>query len=171
MHKYNKLFFSVLIFLIACKGGKAPGDIINQERMTSLLTEIHIADGSMYNTIQTPDTLYKYGTAKYLALFKKYHTDSTEFKKSFKFYSARPDLLATMYEQITTNLKQKSDSINKINQQQMQKDFKKRNDSLNNLPKKAAPNHPVFTPKPALQNPKQNFNQRKQPKGHVISPP
>lgn len=169
MHKYNKLFFSVLIFLIACKGSKSPGDIINQERMTGLLTEIHIADGSMYNTMQMPDTLYKYGTAKYLVIFKKYHTDSVEFRKSFKYYSAHPDLLASIYEQITTNLKQKSDSINKINQLQMQKDYKRRNDSLNNLPK-TAPKHPVSPPQPALQNPKQNFNQRK-PKRHVVPVP
>ena len=169
MHKYNKLFFSVLIFLIACKGSKSPGDIINQERMTGLLTEIHIADGSMYNTMQLPDTLYKYGTSKYLVIFKKYQTDSVEFRRSFKYYSAHPDILATIYEQITTNLKQKSDSINKINQLQMQKDFKRRNDSLNNLPK-TAPNHPVSPPQPALQNPKQNFNQHK-PKRHVVPVP
>ena len=166
MHKYNKLFFSVLIFLIACNGNKSPGDVINQERMTSLLTEMHIADGTMYTVMQMPDTLYKYGTGKYLVIFKKYHTDSVEFRKSFKYYSAHPDLLSSIYEQITTNLKQKSDSINKINQQQMQKDFKKRNDSLNNLPK-IAPNHPVSPPQPAPQNPHQNFKQRK-PQGHVV---
>ncbi|MGZ3752375.1 MAG: DUF4296 domain-containing protein, partial [Mucilaginibacter sp.] len=76
MHKYNKLFFSVLIFLAACKGSGTPGGIIKQDQMTGLLTEIHIADGSMYNVIQVPDSLYKYGTARYLAIFKKYHTDS-----------------------------------------------------------------------------------------------
>jgi hypothetical protein len=165
MHKYNKLFFSVLIFLIACKGTKSPGDLIDQERMTSLLTEIHIADGTMYNTMQMPDTLYKYGTAKYLVLFNKYHTDSAEFRRSFKYYTAHPEQLTSIYEQIATNLKQKSDSINKINQLQMQKDYKKRNDSLNNLPK-TAPNHPVSPPQPALQN----ANQRK-PKRHVVPVP
>jgi hypothetical protein len=169
MHKYNKLFFSVLIFLIACKGSKSPGDIIDQVQMTSLLTEIHIADGTMYNTMQLPDTLYKYGTDKYLVIFKKFHTDSAGFRRSFKYYSAHPDLLANIYEQITINLKQKSDSINKINQLQVQKDYKKRNDSLNNLPK-TAPNHPVSPPQPALQNPKQNFNQRN-PKRHVVPVP
>ena len=66
MHKYNKLFFSVLIFLIACNGNKRPDGILDQEQMTNLLTDIHIVDGDMYNVLQMPDSLYKYGTDKYL---------------------------------------------------------------------------------------------------------
>src|ERR1700709_2684814 len=114
MHKYNKLFFSVLIFLIACNGNKRPDGILDQEQMTNLLTDIHVVDGGMYNVLQMPDSLYKYGTDKYLNVFKKYHTDSIQFKKSFKFYTTNPEKLATMYEQIAKNIKQKSDSLNKI---------------------------------------------------------
>ncbi len=64
MHKYIKLFFFVLIFLVACKGNKTPAGILDKQRMTSLLTEIHMADGSMFAffTMVPLDTLYKYGT-------------------------------------------------------------------------------------------------------------
>ncbi|MGZ3752723.1 MAG: DUF4296 domain-containing protein, partial [Mucilaginibacter sp.] len=97
---------------------------------------IHIVDGSMYNVLQMPDTLYKYGTGKYLALFKKYQTDSVQFKNSYRYYCSNPDVLEVMYQQVTLNIKQKADSVNKLNMQQMEKDNKRRTDSLKKLPQK-----------------------------------
>lgn len=142
MHKYNRLFFSVLIFLAACNGGKTPEGIIKKEQMINLLTEVHIVDGSMYNVMQLPDSLYKHGTNTYLALFKKYHTDSAQFRKSFKYYSTNPEILRAIYEQITKNLKFKTDSVNKISQIQIDKDNKRRADSISKLPKNV-PAQPV----------------------------
>ena len=162
MHKYNKLFFSVLIFLIACHGNKTPDGILDQEQMTNLLTDIHVVDGSMYNVLQIPDSLYKYGTDKYLIVFKKYHTDSIQFKKSFKYYTTNPEKLATMYEQVAKNIKQKSDSLNKINLDKIAKDNKRRTDSLNKLPKQAQPK-PVTTAQPVKPAPR-NFNPHIKPR-------
>mgnify|MGYP001546008631 FL=1 len=151
MHKYNKLFFSVLIFLAACQGSKAPKGIINKERMIGLLTEIHIVDGSLYSVMQLPDTLHKYGMDKYIAMFKKYHTDSAQFRKSFKYYSANPDMMQSIYEQITANIKFKSDSVNKLNEKQIQKDNKRRLDSLNKLPKQKPNQVTPAQPSPAVK--------------------
>jgi len=118
MHKYITLFFSVTFFLSACKGGKASEEVINHNQMISLLTEVHIVDGSMYSLSQNPDSLYKYGLNRYLSVFKKYHTDSAQFKKSLKYYTTQPDELEAMYDQVLANLKQKTDSLNKLQQKQ-----------------------------------------------------
>jgi hypothetical protein len=61
----------------------------------------------------------------YLALFKKYNTDSVQFKKSFKYYSTQPAEMEAIYNQILKNLQRKTDSLNKIQLKQ-----------LNALPKK-----------------------------------
>jgi hypothetical protein len=114
MRKYICLFFSVTFLLSACKGGKTPDEVINHNRMTSLLTEVHIIDGILYTAPQNPDSLYKYGADKYLALFKKYHTDSVQFKKSLKYYATQPVELAAIYDRVRDNLKQKLDSLNKL---------------------------------------------------------
>ena len=170
MHKYNKLFFSVLIFLIACNGNKRPDGVLDQEQMTNLLTDIHVVDGSMYNVLQMPDSLYKYGTDKYLNVFKKYHIDSVQFKKSFKYYTMNPEKLAIMYEQIAKNIKQKSDSLNKINLDKIAKDNKRRTDSLSKLPKKAQ-EQPKVTPPVQQIKPAQNqkFHPHAKPvKGHAL---
>jgi hypothetical protein len=153
MHKYNNLFFSVLLFLIACRADKAPEGIIKKDQMTALLTEVHIIDGSMYTVQQAPDSLYKYGTAKYLAAFKKFHTDSAQFKKSFKYYSFHPEVLETIYDQVATNLKQKSDSLTKLNQQKMAADSKRIADSLKKLPQKLSVPKINATPNPTKHLP------------------
>ena len=164
MHKYNKLFFSVLIFLIACKSNKVPNGVIDQGRMTNLLIDIHITDGSMYNIMQVPDSLYKYGSDKYQMIFEKYHTDSAQFRSSFKYYTSHPDKLEAMYEEITKDIKQKTDSVNKLNLAQINRDNKRRTDSLNKLPKQAPPKPVVAEPaKPAPGKKNSHIKPRKNP--------
>jgi hypothetical protein len=147
MRKYNSLFFSVLLFLIACAGNSIPPGIIKQEQMGNLLTEIHIIDGGVYNVMQDPDTVYKYSIGKYLAIFKKFNTDSAQFKKSFRYYSLHPEILSAIYDKVTINLKQKTDSLTKINQLRMAKDNKRRSDSLAKTLKNSPGQQPVNLPK------------------------
>ena len=118
MRKYITLFFSVTFLLAACKGVKAPGEIINHNRMICLLTEVHIIDAGLVSVTPSPDSLYKYGAERFLTLFKKYHTDSVQFKKSLKYYTTQPVELQAIYDQVLVNLKQKTDSLNKLQQKQ-----------------------------------------------------
>jgi len=173
MRKYYSLFFSVLLLLFACDRTNTPPGVIKPGPMTNLLTELHIVDGAMYNLMQTQDTLYKYGTGRYLALFKKFHTDSIQFKKSLKYYSNNPELLETIYEQVVVNLKDKSDSLTKLNQLQIAKDSKRREDSLKKLPKTppVTPQQSLpVKPQPVIQPPSQNRPLHKLPKRNNAVP-
>ena len=113
MRKYITLFFSASLFLLSCKGNKAPDGIINHKRMVDLLMEVHIMDGRMYSVRQEPDSLYKYGLGKYYEVFKRFHTDTLQFRKSVQYYTTQPDEMQAMYDEILLKLKAKSDSINK----------------------------------------------------------
>ena len=113
MRKHNILFFLALLFLGACIGNNVPGGIINPDEMTNLMVDVHIVDGSVSNMdFQTPDSLYKYGINRYLKVFEKHHTDSSQFKKSLEYYSLHTDQLEEMYAEVTKILQAKSDSIN-----------------------------------------------------------
>jgi len=114
MRKYITLFFSATLFLFSCKGTKAPDGVINHDQMVNLLTEVHLVDGRTYGTNQSQDSLVKYGTARFDAVFKRFHTDSAEFRKSLKYYSTQPVELQKMYDQILINLKKKSDSLSNL---------------------------------------------------------
>jgi hypothetical protein len=114
MHKYLILFFSVTLFLCACKSNGIPNGIIKPDAMTGLLTEIHLIDGSLYSGMQSPDTLYKYGMGNYLAAFERFHTDSATFKKSMDYYSTDPDRLSAIYDQVDIKIKALLDSVNLV---------------------------------------------------------
>jgi hypothetical protein len=114
MPKYIASFFLVTLFLSACNGNKSEKEIINTDEMINLMTDMHIVDGSMYNSVsQSSDSLYKFGIAKYMALFKKYHVDSVQFRKSLDYYTNKPVEMGKMYDVILDKLQKKTDSLNK----------------------------------------------------------
>lgn len=114
MRKYIILFFSVIPFLFGCHGSGSSGDVIPEDQMIAVLTAVHMADGRLINISQAPDTLYKYGTARYLAVFKKFHTDSAQFRHSYQYYSTQPDKFTDIYDKVLKSLQAKNDSINKL---------------------------------------------------------
>lgn len=146
MRIYNNLFFLGLLFIAACSSHKVPDGIIPQNKMTGLLTEVHLIDGSLYNVAQAPDTLYKHGMGRYLQVFKKYGTDSLQFRKSMQYYTADPEKMEEMYTQILETLTAKTDSLNKVRikvdsvkadslQKAKKKELAHKTDSLNKLKK------------------------------------
>ena len=115
MRNYLTLFFFALAFLSACNHDRSSSGIIPKDDMINLLIAVHIADGKIINMSQAPDTLYKYGTARYAAIFKTFHTDSVQFRKSYVYYSNKPEGgLADIYDAVLKELQIKTDSINKL---------------------------------------------------------
>lgn len=115
MRKHNILFFLALLFLGACIGSNVPDGIIKPDKMTNLMVDVHLVDGSIYDIdYSAPDSLYKYGINRYLNVFKNHRTDSLQFKKSMAYYSLHPEQLEEMYAEVTEILQAKNDSINKI---------------------------------------------------------
>lgn len=114
MKKYISLFFSLSLFLYACKSNKVPGEFIDRPQMTALLTELHVIDGGLYGVRQMPDSLFKYGAGRYQSLFKKYGTDSIQFRKSLAYYTTQPPLMQAIYVDILKNLQLQTDSVNKL---------------------------------------------------------
>ncbi|WP_184542218.1 DUF4296 domain-containing protein [Mucilaginibacter sp. FT3.2] len=114
MYKYLTLFFSVTLFCCGCKSNSVPNKFIQPNAMTGLLVQIHLIDGSLYNNVQVQDTLYKYGMGKYLAAFKRFNTDSAQFRKSLVYYSNDPDKLSAIYDKVDLRIKAMSDSVNQV---------------------------------------------------------
>lgn len=135
MRKHIFLFFLALTFLIACSND-TPKGIIKRDRMVKLMVDVHIIDGTIYNINEpTADSLYKYGSDRFNKLFKSYQTDSTQFKKSLKYYTQKPEVLSEMYMDIIANLQAKNDSLVKVHAAKMRIN-KKPIKKPNALPKK-----------------------------------
>ena len=112
MRLYKYLFFLGLLAFGACQSeAPVPDDIISMEKMPYICAEMHIIDGNLYNISQVPDTLYKYSMGHYLVIFKKYGTDTTQFKKSFTWYTRNPVKLDHIYDDVLKVLQAKNDSL------------------------------------------------------------
>jgi len=126
MRIYKILFFLPLLFLLSCKDKEATG-ILSHEDMQAVLVDVHIVDGTLFEVSGLPDSLYKYSSGKYEQVFKKHNIDSTQFKKSFLYYTNRPDELFDIYEKVVPAIKIKADSAAKV---------KRVADSLENIKQK-----------------------------------
>ena len=113
MHKYIILFFLGLLLSTACSDSSTPKDVLDKPQMLSLLTDVHIIDGELYNVAQQPDSLYKFGTNKYKAVFKKHHTNDAQFRKSLEYYTRQPEVIQDIYDTLTVIIQRKIDSTNK----------------------------------------------------------
>jgi hypothetical protein len=113
MRNYKILFFLPLLFWLSCKDKEAAG-VLSHEDMQAVLVDVHIVDGTLFEVPGFPDSLYKYSSGKYEQVFKKHHTDSVQFKKSFIYYTNRPDELFKIYEKVVPAIKIKADSAAKV---------------------------------------------------------
>lgn len=94
--------FFVLIFVAACNYKQPPAGILKNDKMISVLTDIHLVDSYLgsaaYDTTTQPAANY------YRVVYKKYKIDSLQFQKSLRYYSRQPEQLDTMYHQILQKL-------------------------------------------------------------------
>ncbi|MEO6150761.1 MAG: DUF4296 domain-containing protein [Mucilaginibacter sp.] len=123
MRKYISLFFSAIIVLCACNDN-TPDGVIEKEEMIDLLVDVHTIDGTLFNISSTPDSAYKYGTGRYINVFKTHSTDSAQFNRSLKYYATQPDLLKAMYDTIGNRIQVKVDSTSKLLQREQAKKAK-----------------------------------------------
>lgn len=101
----------LLIFFFSCT--KTPKNIIPEDQMVAVLTDVHLANALASNYADL-DTI-KQRTSTYLhAVYRRYQIDSAKFNRSLKYYSESPALLNEMYEQVEKDLKKKEDSIIKL---------------------------------------------------------
>ncbi|MGV8879161.1 MAG: DUF4296 domain-containing protein [Sphingobacteriaceae bacterium] len=130
MRLYKILFFYPLLFLMACMP-QVPDGIIKEDKMIPLLIDIHLVDGYIYNMMNRPnDTVRKIAMNMYAAVYRRHQTDSIQFKKSFKYYSSRPEQLSKMYDVVVKKMNVRNDVLNKDYQDSVKKVVRK--DSIKN---------------------------------------
>ncbi|WP_374163906.1 DUF4296 domain-containing protein [Arcticibacter sp. MXS-1] len=100
--KHLPALFFLIIFFASCGANKAPEGVIPQEKMTDVLTDIHLADG--YASVNYTDSGKAKVAALYQAVYKKYDTDSVQVRKSLEYYTKHPDVLQLIYKDITARI-------------------------------------------------------------------
>ncbi len=100
----------IVIFLYNCQAEKKKSTVLDRNTYKKVLKEL-ILTNVVKQQLEKEDT-----TAKYLLylVYKKYHIDSLKLKESTDYYSNHPEILAEIYKEIYEDLKQKSDSLQKL---------------------------------------------------------
>lgn len=97
---------SLLLGLWACDGEDSPpDDLISQEKMAEILTEIHIAEARVTNMqLRSQDSSIMLYDKLQKRIWEKNKVDTSIYKKSYSFYTTHPALLSEIYDQVEKNL-------------------------------------------------------------------
>ncbi len=98
------LFLCLAAFFMASCGsrGRVPADIIPTPAMETIVWQLMQAD-EYVNTIVAKDTTKKSNTERmmrYQQVFELNRTTEAEFKKSYQFYMAHPDITKVVFDSI-----------------------------------------------------------------------
>ncbi len=118
--KYVIAGFLVVIFAVACKKNSRPDQVLQEAKMISVLTDIHVVDAYLNSSAQY-DPATQPPQNYYQVIYRKYKTDSAQVEKSLKYYSKQPRLLDTMYHQVLQNLQRMEITSNLAEQQRNRK--------------------------------------------------
>lgn len=102
---------AVLACSIAACGVKRPEEVLTDEKMQAVLYDYHLAK-AMGDEVSYQEN---YKRALYVkAVFEKHGITQEQFDSSMVWFSHYPDKLAKMYEQISAQLKQERDGVNRL---------------------------------------------------------
>lgn len=117
----------ILLFFLSCSE-KLPKGILPKDKMVNLLTDIHVIDG--YSMTLMPDSGALKLSSLYQSAFKKYNTDSVQFRKSLEYYTRHPEAIDSMYKAVNRQLDRLEAEENKRLDEEMKKREKAIRDSL-----------------------------------------
>lgn len=109
IHLRTLLFVCLAATLWACDGQeKPPGDIIPENKMADILSDIHIA-GARITSMQLrslDSSVIVYGELQ-RQIWAKHKVDTLLYKESYSFYTSHPGYLTSIYEQVEKKIEEK----------------------------------------------------------------
>ena len=115
MMKHLSIIFLLVLFFSCEKKKEAPipQNILSQEKMVTLLVDIHIVGASLnLNLVPSANIMKKDGT--YDNILKRNHINKQQYDESMAFYMNNPELWNKVYEGVLSELsKKQAREINK----------------------------------------------------------
>ena len=102
--------FVLIMLMTACRNPtvEAPKNLIPEDKMAQILTEIHLAEARVtkLNRISqdTNRLIYKHLEKQ---IFQKFKVDTAVYSTSYTYYASNPEQFAAIYKQVTKKLQQR----------------------------------------------------------------
>jgi hypothetical protein len=106
------LFILCLLFLASCKDDNLPKDLIEEQKMIQIMSELHIIDGYM-SSLSYTDSIRINGKNFYNTVYKNNGITKAQYENSLKHYSMDPVKLDSMYSDVIKIISSKEEMFNK----------------------------------------------------------
>ena len=104
--------FLLTFLLTACSLDDKPENLISEDKMSKILTEIHILEAQINNLhFQHEDSAVFIYQKKRFELMKTFNLDTATFRVSLKYYLLNPDKMKEIYTEVKKNLEAKKKVI------------------------------------------------------------
>jgi Domain of unknown function (DUF4296) len=104
--------FLLTFLLTACSSDDKPKNLIPQDKMAKILSEIHILEAQINNLhFQHQDSSVYIYQKKRFEIMKTFELDTTSFKVSLKYYLLNPDKMKDIYVEVKKLLEAKKKVI------------------------------------------------------------
>jgi hypothetical protein len=103
--------------LFGCTGRLAdnkPADLIPQEQMIDVLVDIHVADALVEQKFGAQNPNLPLSNALYERIYQNHKITAAQYKSSYKYYEASPELMDKIYTQVITELSKKEAEMTKV---------------------------------------------------------
>ncbi|WP_165784687.1 DUF4296 domain-containing protein [Solitalea longa] len=100
----------ILLVFAGCSTNDKPANLIPQDKMRYLLTDMHLIESRSYRIVKD-DSAKRVTKASYLFVLKKYKVDTAQFRSSMEYYLKHPDVMDKMYEQMIDSLSKRQSKL------------------------------------------------------------
>lgn len=105
MQKYSYLVILLLLFACSPQKTKAPANLLDQNQMSDIIAEMHIADAIATGTkAGNADSVNLEAVSLNAFILEKHKLTPEQFKESFEFYRQNPVLMDSVYADVITKL-------------------------------------------------------------------
>ena len=111
MTELKNLFLTVLVILCACSTDQTPKDLIEQEKMIMVMTEIHLLETKIKSiNISPQDSTQAVFDHYERLLFEDFGISQDQYERSFNYYVDHPNEFEKIYSAVVDTLMQRENS-------------------------------------------------------------
>lgn len=109
---HNRILLILFGFLSSCSESEVsiPGDVLDKNKMTEILSDIHIAQAAITNRAKKDSVDFSMNDYVQYIL-SEHKIKSQDFLNSLKFYSDNPEVLSQIYDSVITGLSRNQGEI------------------------------------------------------------
>ena len=101
-------FLTVLVIVMSCTPDERPPNLIERDKMASLLVKIHVLEAKIKDASITPkDSIQLIYDHYEKLLFEDFDVTQEQYEISFDYYAGHPDEFEKIYRSVVDSLLQK----------------------------------------------------------------